>query len=435
MVLGLARSGVGAIDLLRANGAKVTGVDNRELADLVNVQNRVDNSNIFFSRQDDASLDGVDTLVVSPGIPLSHTVTQEAIRRGIPVIGEVELAYLFLRGPVMAISGSNGKTTTTSLVGHILDSAGVAAQVGGNIGFPATEMTGSSRFAQWNVLEISSFQLETADRFHAEVATVLNVTPNHLDRHGDLAAYLAAKGKIFRNQRYSDWAVLNATDKLSSAYRPTTPAQAALFNGDAARRIDDRIELFGTRLMQVNDVQLPGRHNVENVMAAAVLCSLAGAPIEKIAEAVASFKGVKHRLEFVREVNGVRFYNDSKATSVDAAVKALEAIDGPLWVILGGLDKGGSYSPLSKLLSSKAKAALLIGAAADIIETQLRGVLPIERSGDLTTAFASAVRQAQPGDTVLLAPSCASYDQFQSYEDRGDTFRRLVEKLEVSNGA
>ena len=429
MVLGLARSGVGAMNLLRSNGATVTGVDSRKLENLVNVKKLVDNSEISFMRDTEATLDGVDKLLVSPGVPSSHPLTQQALLKGIPVMGEIELAYLFMRGPIMAITGSNGKTTTTSLVGHILESSAVPAQVGGNIGLPATEMTSSSRFTQWNVLEISSFQLETVNHFHADLAAVLNVTPNHLDRHGSFAAYASAKGNILRNQRYSDWAVLNATDETSNSYGPSTPAQKALFNGDAARIVGDQIELFGNRLMHVNDVQLPGHHNLENAMAAAVMCSLAGASNQNIADGVASFKGVKHRLEFVRELNGVRFYNDSKATSVDATLKALEALKGPLWVILGGLDKGGSYRPLAPLLSQKAKSALLIGSAASIIEEQLRDDLPVEQCVDLATALTTAVSRAKPGDTVLLAPACASYDQFQSYEHRGDEFRHLVEKL------
>ncbi len=429
MVLGLARSGVGAIELLRANGAKVTGVDSRDLSDLVIVQKLVDNAEIFFSHDSNAQLGGVDTLLVSPGVPFSHPLTQAALGQGIPVIGELELAYLFLRGPILAITGSNGKTTTTSLVGHILQASGVAAQVGGNIGLPVTAMTSSSSFAQWNVLEISSFQLETVHRFRAELAAALNVTPNHLDRHGAFAAYAAAKSKIFLNQRYSDYAVLNAANATSASYSSATLARSVYFNGDAARVNGLRIELFGKPLMETADLQLPGRHNIENAMAAAVLCSLAGASHGDIATGIAGFRGVKHRLEFVRELNGVRYFNDSKATSVDATLKALEALDGPLWVILGGVDKGGSYLPLSPILSQKAKSALLIGAAAPLIADQLRGGVPLERSGDLATAVATAASRAKPGDTILLAPACASYDQFQSYEHRGEEFRRLVEEL------
>ncbi len=427
MVLGLAKSGVGAIQLLRSKGAKVTGVDSRNISDLPIVQNLVDNSEISFSRDREADLKGVDTLVISPGVPLSHSLTQAAMRRGIPVVGEIELASEFLTGPILAITGSNGKTTTTSLVGHILKSAGVPSQVGGNIGFAATDMIATSNFLQWNVLELSSFQLETIHRFHPQIAAVLNVTPNHLDRHGSIEEYAKAKGNIFRNQRSGDWAVLNASNAISNGY--TTNAQIARFCGESAQVSANEIELFGKPLMPVSEVPLPGGHNLENVMAAATLASLAGASHESIAAAVTTFKGVKHRLEFIREVRGIKFYNDSKATSVDATLKALEALPGPLWVILGGLDKGGSYLPLAPQLKQKAKAALLIGSAASIIEKELKDHTHIDICGTLETAIHSAVNQAQPGDTVLLAPACASYDQFKSYEHRGDVFRQLVEAI------
>jgi UDP-N-acetylmuramoylalanine--D-glutamate ligase len=427
LVLGLAKSGVGAIHLLLSQGAKVTGADNRNLSDLPAVQKLVENSEILFVSDKAASLRDLDAIVVSPGVPLTHPLLVAASAAGIPILGEIELASEFLRGPVLAITGSNGKTTTTSLVGHILHSAGIASQVGGNIGFAATDMIATSAFLKWNVLELSSFQLETIHQFRPQIASVLNVTPNHLDRHGSMQSYAAAKGNIFRNQRSGDWAVLNAANEISNSY--TTAAQVARFNGPAAHVNGDAIELFGARLMAVADVPLPGRHNLENVMAAATMASLAGASNEAIASAVTTFKGVAHRLEFIREVNGVRFYNDSKATSVDAALKAVEALPGPLIIILGGLDKGGSYLPLSEPLARKGKAALLIGSAAPLIEKELAPFIPIDNCGTLETAIHSAVNQARPGDIVLLAPACASYDQFKSYEHRGDVFRQLVEAL------
>jgi len=428
-VLGLAKSGVGAIHLLRSLGAKVTGSDNRKLSDLPDVQKLVDNSEIFFTLDRETDLSDIDALVVSPGIPLSHPVTQAALHRGIPVLGEIELASEYLKGPILAITGSNGKTTTTSLVGHILRTAAIAAQVGGNIGFAATDMIPTSTFLQWNVLELSSFQLETVSNFHAQVAAVLNITPNHLDRHGYFESYVKAKGNIFRNQRSGDWAVLNASNAASAAFSDSTPAAIARFCGESSQLIDGRIELFGSPLMKATEVPLPGQHNLENVMAAATMTSLAGATHQDIATAVSSFKGVRHRLEFIREFRGIKFYNDSKATSVDAALKAIEALPSPLWVILGGLDKGGSYLPLAAPLHNKAKAALLIGSASNIIEKELKDHVPLDLCGTLETAIHSAVNQAAPGDTVLLAPACASYDQFKSYEHRGDSFRQLVEAL------
>ena len=429
LILGLAKSGMGAIQLLRSQGAILTGADNRNLADLPDVQKLVDNSEISFTPDRYASLDGIDALIVSPGIPLTHPITQAAYHRGLPVIGEIELATEFLRGPVIAITGSNGKTTTTSLVGHILKSANVPAQVGGNIGFAASDMIPTSNFMQWNVLELSSFQLETVNEFRAEIAAVLNVTPNHLDRHGTFDVYAAAKGNIFRNQRSGDWAVLNAANPTSAAFAKTTSARKAYFCGAEAHKSGDEIELFGRPLMPVSAVHLPGQHNLENVMAAATICHLAGAPHQAIADAITTFQGVRHRLEFIREVRGIKFYNDSKATSVDATLKAVEALPGPLWVILGGLDKGSSYLPLANALRAKAKAVLLIGSAAHMIENELKDHIPLDLCGTLETAIHSALNQAKPGDTVLLAPACASYDQFKSYEHRGDSFRQLVEQI------
>jgi UDP-N-acetylmuramoylalanine--D-glutamate ligase len=429
LVLGLGKSGVGAMHLLLSLGAKVTGCDSRKLSDLPDVQKLVDNSEISFTPDREALLSSVDALVVSPGISPTHSITQAAVRRGIPVVGEIELASEYLRGPILAITGSNGKTTTTSLVGHILETAKVPSQVGGNIGFAATDMIPTSNFLQWNVLELSSFQLETVSQFHAQIAAVLNITPNHLDRHGYFETYAKAKGNIFRNQRSGDWAVLNASNEASSAFAPSVYSRVARFCGEAANVNGKRVELFGKPLMSVDEIPLPGNHNLENVMAAATMASLAGAPHADIAAAVSTFKGVRHRLEFIREFQGVKFYNDSKATSVDATLKAVEALPGPLWVILGGLDKGGSYMPLAEPLRQKAKAALLIGSAAPIIEKELKDHVALDLAGNLENAIHSIVNQAQPGDTVLLAPACASYDQFKSFEHRGDTFRKLVEAL------
>jgi UDP-N-acetylmuramoylalanine--D-glutamate ligase len=429
LVLGLGKSGLAAARLLSSQGASVIGADHRPLADLPAVNNSVENSEIFFVPESEVNLSGLSRLVVSPGVPLDRPLLLEARRRGIPILGEVELAFEFLRGPIIAITGSNGKTTTTALTGHILQQAGIDSQVGGNIGLAVTAMIDSSRFTRWNVLELSSFQLETVDRFHAQIAAILNVTPNHLDRHGTFDAYAAAKGNIFRNQRAADWAVLNAANPASAAYAPSTPASIARFCGESASVHDGKIEVFGQTLMPLSDIPLPGAHNQQNVMAAALISSLAGASHSAIAGAVSTFRGVPHRLEFIRELRGVRFYNDSKATSVDATLKALEALPGPLWVILGGLGKGASYAPLLPQLRAKAKAALLIGAAAADIARDLEGHLPLEHSLTLDNALASAFRQARPGDTVLLAPACASFDQFLSFEHRGDSFRQLVENL------
>jgi UDP-N-acetylmuramoylalanine--D-glutamate ligase len=384
---------------------------------------------IEFVGQAEADLTGIDFLVTSPGVPQSNELIRGAFRLGLPVLGELELAYRFLSGPVIGITGSNGKTTTTALTGHILKVAGVAAQVGGNIGLPVTELIAVSRPGQWNVLELSSFQLETVSEFHAQIAAVLNVTPNHLDRHGDFATYARTKGRIFGNQSETDHAVLNAGNETSAAYANVTVARKQFFGGAETQVVGGEIILEGERLMSAAEAPLPGRHNLENIMAAALMSRLAGAGLEAIAEGVRSFAGVPHRLEFVREIQGVRYYNDSKATSVDATLKALEALNGPLWVILGGVDKGGSYLPLESELRAKAKTVLLIGKATPIIAAELGGRVNVVECGDLETALARASSEAVAGDSVLLAPACASYDQFTSFEHRGDRFKSLVKEL------
>jgi UDP-N-acetylmuramoylalanine--D-glutamate ligase len=290
--------------------------------------------------------------------------------------------------------------------------------VGGNIGTPVIAMAETSNTEQWNVLELSSFQLETIRTFRAHVAVCLNVTQNHLDRHHSFENYASAKGNLFRTQKAGDYAVLNADDEVCRSFASLTQGTPVWFS---ANSIDE--------LMPAGEIPIPGTHNVENVMAAAAACRLAGVPNEEIAQAVRSFKAVEHRLEFVAEVGGVKFYNDSKATSVDATMKALDSFDGGLWVILGGKDKGSDYTVLRHRLGLKAKAALLIGEASDKIAGDLEGATRLVRSGTLQQAVATAWEEAKPGDTVLLAPACSSFDQFKSYEHRGRLFKDLVKEL------
>jgi UDP-N-acetylmuramoylalanine--D-glutamate ligase len=407
LVVGMEKSGRAVFEFLHAQGAEVTATDLKPLrmAD-------------FELQTDDLFDKPWDLIVPSPGVPLDLPGIERAKTRGVRVIGEVELASPYLRGPVIGITGTNGKTTTTSLVGHILQTARVPSQVGGNIGTPVIAMTETSLPGQWNILELSSFQLETVSTFRSYVAVCLNVTQNHLDRHHTFENYAAAKGNLFRSQQPGDYAVLNADDETCRSFAALTPAQAVWFT---AREIE--------QLMPLSEVPIPGMHNAENVMAAAAAAGIAGVSKPQIAAAVKTFKAVEHRLEFVAEINGVRFYNDSKATSVDATLKALDSFPGDLWVILGGKDKGSDYTALRDLLQRKAKAALLIGAAAEKIASQIEGATTLVRSGTLDCAVAEAWKNARPGDTVLLAPACSSFDQFQSYEHRGRVFKDLVNGL------
>jgi UDP-N-acetylmuramoylalanine--D-glutamate ligase len=412
LIVGMEKSGRAAFEFLHARGADVTATDLKPQS--------IDG---FRPQTDELFDEHWDLIVPSPGVALDLPPLARAMERGVRVIGEVELAAPFLLGPIIGITGSNGKTTTTSLVGHILRSAKTPVQVGGNIGTPVLAMTETSRADQWNVLELSSFQLETIHDFHADVAVCLNVTQNHLDRHHTFENYAAAKGNLFRTQKPGSFAVLNADDEMCRSFAALTPAQTVFFHGD-------QIET----LMPADDVPVPGTHNAENVMAAAAVAEIAGIAKAEIVAAVKTFKAVEHRLEFVAEISGVRFYNDSKATSVDATTKAIDSFGGNLWIILGGKDKGSDYTVLRDRLRRKACAALLIGAAAEKIASQLEGAVPLINAGTLERAVHEAWNKAQPGDTVLLAPACSSFDQFHSYEHRGRAFKELVNGLR-NNGA
>jgi UDP-N-acetylmuramoylalanine--D-glutamate ligase len=422
VVVGMARSGRAAMELLIEKGAGVVGVDNNPVPDLL------------VKPQTPEAFADADLIVLSPGVPTDLSDLKDARRRGVPIIGDLELASWFLRGDVAGITGSNGKTTTTALAGHILKESGIPVQVGGNIGTPPGSMVKTSREGQWNVLELSSFQLETIDSFRARVGAALNVTPDHLDRHYTLERYAAAKGRLFENQTANDVAVLNADDPLTCGYAKTIRGTVLWFSSKsqvpAGAWLDgERIVLDNEPLMDADEVPLRGRHNIENAMAAALIARVAGAKQAQIRKAVMSFPGVEHRLEFVRDLNGVAWYNDSKATNVDATLKAIDAFPGGLWVILGGKDKNTDYRPLIAPLREKARGVLLIGAAAAKIEKQLAGAAPLISCETLDAAVREAVTRAGKNEAVLLAPACASFDQFENFEHRGREFKRMVREL------
>ena len=424
VVVGMARSGVAAVELLREKGATVRAVD----------QKPVPIEGIMVEQQSDTAFADADLIVLSPGVPADLPELNAARRRGVKIVGDLELASWFLKGDIIGITGANGKTTTTALTGHILKATGIAAQVGGNIGTPPASMVETSRAGQLNVLELSSFQLETTELFHAHIGAALNVTPDHLDRHYSIENYAEAKGKLFVNQRATDFAVLNHDDAITRAYANRTKGEVVWFS--SAHSVSPGAFLEGSHilldsqpLMEASEVPLRGTHNLENTMAAAVVARLAGATHTQIRAAVMTFPGVEHRLEFVRERNGVAWYNDSKATNVDVALKAIAAFPGGLWVILGGKDKNSDYRPLASPLKDKSHAALLIGAAAEKIRAQLGGEVRMIACRTLDAAIQEANARAVRGDTVLLAPACASFDQFENYEHRGREFKRLVGEL------
>jgi UDP-N-acetylmuramoylalanine--D-glutamate ligase len=357
------------------------------------------------------------------------------------VIGEVELAYRFMKGRIVGITGSNGKTTTTALIGELLKNAGIPTQVGGNIGTPLLSMTGTSRDDGWTVAELSSFQLETIVDFRPSVGICLNVTPNHLDRYDGFTDYAAAKHRLFMNQTAEDVAVLNADDEITSSWASGLKANVVMFS--VTRELDEGLFLHGEELVcrangsekvltTRNEIFLRGLHNVENVLAAMAAGLACGVSPESMRQTVAEFKGVEHRIEFVAEIDGVKFYNDSKATSVDAASKALDALrsaDSKTILILGGRGKNAPYAPLISLVESSVRSLILIGEDADNIESQLAGHASIERADTMQDAVKQGFAAAQPGDSVLLAPACASFDMFRSFEERGEVFKAAVKTL------
>jgi UDP-N-acetylmuramoylalanine--D-glutamate ligase len=415
----MARSGIAAMKLLQQRGTTVRAIDEKPMGEILGVP---------VLPQTDEAFQDVDLVVISPGVPSDLPVLERVRARGVPVIGELELAAC-IEGPCIGITGTNGKTTTTALTGHILRDSGIACQVGGNIGTPPSAMVATSKPDQWNVLELSSFQLETIETFRAPIAVCLNVTQNHLDRHHTFESYVNAKARLFETQHPEDLAILNADDPVCASFAKRTPAKTEWFNASSTFLKGHVIHLEGSALLNVHDLQLRGRHNYENLMAAALIAQSAGATRDQIASAASTFAPVEHRLEFVRTLAGVSYYNDSKATSVDATLKAIGAFDSGLWLILGGKDKDSDFTVLREPLRAKARAALLIGAAAPKIAKQLGDAVPIIQCGTLDVAVDRASSSAVAGDIVLLAPACASFDQFENFEHRGRVFKDLVNAL------
>lgn len=447
LVVGLGKSGVAAALFLRGQGARVTVSDSKSEKQLgKEIPALLDQGVVVETGgHGERTFRDQDLIVLSPGVPVDTPQLAQARGLGMPVIGEVELAARYLQGPIVAITGSNGKTTTTSLCGEILAKSGLHTQVGGNIGTPVTDLIAGSAPQVWNVLEVSSFQLETIDRFRPRIAVILNITPDHLDRHGSFAAYAAAKARIFENQQAEDFAVLNADDPTCTEMAAGLRARLYWFGGREqsgngafvrAAKIFWRDGGLETEILELADISLKGRHNIENVLAGVAVGMLAGCKPADIRRAVSEFKAVEHRLEFVAIINGVSYYNDSKATNVDATIKALESFPANLHVILGGKDKGSDYAVLDPLLSVRAKKVYTIGAAAQKIESQLKmpASVPVVSAGTLSEAVKLASQSAVAGDIVLLSPACASFDQFENYEHRGRTFKELVTALGQGNG-
>jgi UDP-N-acetylmuramoylalanine--D-glutamate ligase len=443
LVIGAARSGIASARFLAQHGATVALNDRKPLNEWPAAALDLKNEGVGTIAGDPPGwlLDQIDLVVVSPGVPTKAIPIRYADRRGAEVIGEIELASRFLRGRIVAITGTNGKTTTTSLIGQMLNDAGINVQVGGNIGTALISMVETSRDDGWTVVEVSSFQLETVVNFHPAVAAVLNVTPNHMDRYESVMDYAAAKHRVFMNQTAGDVAILNADDDIVSSWASGLRAHVVQFSVKnelaeglflRGRELVSRTRDGERVLMTRDEMKLRGTHNIENVLAALAAGLACGASPDSLRETVRRFQPVEHRLEEVGEINGVRFFNDSKATSVDATIKALEAfVDDPgkVVLILGGLGKKAPYAPLASLIRDRVRKLILIGEDAPAIERELGSETSFEHADSMSDAVAKSFAAAQTGDVVLLAPACASFDMFESFEHRGKVFKEEVGNL------
>jgi UDP-N-acetylmuramoylalanine--D-glutamate ligase len=452
-VMGLARSGIAACRLLQAAGAQVTVADRKESAELTAALGGIDRDHVGVTvgARYESSLEEADLVVISPGVPYRLAPLQAVRRRGVKVISELELASQFFRSPLLAVTGTNGKSTTVTLIGKFLAESGQRAFVGGNLGTALSEaavedlhasQAGKPSPYDYLVVEVSSFQLETIDRFHPWIAALLNVTIDHQDRYESLDEYVAAKQRIFENQTTSDFALLNLDDDCVAALRRDVRAKRLGFTTAPTIGTDmyggtyledgwivTTVTGVRQQICHRREIRIIGNHNVENVMAAATYAVLCGCPLDAIRRVLATFPGLEHALEIVRERRGVRFVNDSKGTNVDATLKALESIDQPIWLIAGGRDKGGDFSRLVQAVSRRVTRVVLIGEAAPLLRRAWEDAAAITEAGNLRDAVDLAAREASPGDVVLLSPACASFDMFSDYQDRGRQFKALVHAL------
>ncbi|HEV8307006.1 MAG TPA: UDP-N-acetylmuramoyl-L-alanine--D-glutamate ligase [Methylomirabilota bacterium] len=439
-VVGLARSGVAASRLLLACGAEVTATDAQAASALSPVAQALaaEGVSLYAGGHPPAAFRDVELVVVSPGVPADQPELADCRRRGVPVIGEIELAYRAMTADVIAVTGTNGKTTTTALVGALLQASGRPVLVGGNIGRPLAAEALAFPADGLVVAEVSSFQLETTDAFRPRVAALLNLTPDHLDRHRTLAAYAEAKARIFLRQTADDWAVVNADDPGAAALATRPRGRVLWFSRrapvDAGAYVDGgwvtlRLGTQAAAVCPLEEIFLRGDHNLENVLAATVCAAWAGVPPERLRAAIKAFRGVAHRLEWIRELRGVAFYNDSKGTNVDATLKALASFGEPVVLIAGGRDKGQDFTPLAAA-AGRVKAAVLIGEGRVTLGPALAAVTAVHAADSMGGAVRQAFALAAPGDVVLLSPACASFDMFRDYEHRGEVFREEVWRLD-----
>ena len=436
LVLGLARTGSEVVRFLTPRGAEVWVTDCRrteelrkEVAALSSLPVR-----LLLGGEDLQWLDGVEMVVPSPGVPSDHPLLIGARGRGIEIVSEIELAFRYCGVPLVAVTGTNGKSTTTMLIGEILKQAGMRAFVGGNVGVPLIAFVSGEW--DWGAVEVSSFQLEWVERFRPKIGALLNLSEDHLDRYSNFAAYCETKARIFRAQGEEDLAVLNRDDPLVWSVREKIISQVLSFGwnevdegvfvaqGELVYRaggVEDRFDLSGVRLQ--------GVHNLENLMAAVGTTRWMGVPPPAVQQVMNSFAGLEHRLEFVREKDGVRYYNDSKGTNVGAVYKSLSSFSGPVILIAGGVDKKGDYRILEEAVRNRVKKLILFGAAREVIREALGRLTHTVLADSLETAVEEAGESASAGDVVLLSPACSSFDMFRDYAERGERFKALVQRL------
>jgi len=440
-IIGSRKSGVAAAQLVkRLSGIPFVSDVNND-ANLEPFVQQLVNSEIQFELGGHTErVFDADLMVISPGVPSDVEVIREAVNRGINIISEIEFGSLFCKGKIIAITGTNGKTTTTSLMGHLLQTAGLRTYVAGNIGIKAfCEVTLDVQEDEFVVLEVSSFQLDLIETFKPDIAMILNITPDHLNRYDNkLENYIASKYRIFKNQDSMDYLILNADDDTFNQYQINTQSEIKQFS--LLKEIDNGIFVTGGNfrlkftngnsfICDIKELKLPGDHNKANAMAAILAAKIIGLSDELIIKGLNSFKAVEHRIEFVEEIKGVRYFNDSKATNIDSVYYALKSFDEPLLLILGGLDKGNDYNQIKDLIISKVKKIYAIGSSASKVFEFFTGLIPVEKRETLQECVHSAYNEALPGDVVILSPACASFDMFNSYEHRGKVFKETVRSL------
>ena len=440
LVVGLGKTGVALAEFLTKRGATVVISDNKPASEL---RENIDalkgmKVTVDVGRHDIDILSQVDLIIPSPGVPPFNELITEGLKRGIPVISEIELAFSFITEPIIAITGTNGKTTTTQLIGEILKQWGEKVFVGGNIGTPLIEYVDEGKRADCVVVEVSSFQLQWVEHFRPSVAILLNASIDHLDYHPSFEEYVSVKERIFLNQVPGDLAILNADDMMSEKVSRKVKGDMLYFS--SSKKLEKGIFVDNNVLRYRNDggieeeypvdkIQIRGVHNLENSMAAVVASRRFGCPRAVIVEALASFKGIPHRVEFVRSTNAVEFYDDSKGTNVDAVKRALESFSGSVILLMGGRDKGGDFGILAGLMREKVKKLVLFGEARGIIRSFLEGSVEVESTENLKKAVEAAYGSSSPGDVILLSPGCSSFDEFTNYKERGNYFKEIVRGL------